>query len=348
MRRLFGTLLSLSLGILLFGLFLYRTDMGAILRHLESVHLGWLLLGLSINLVAVLLRSYRWILMLSPIHRCSFTRATGATFLGYALSTLLPARVGEVIRPLYLAGEEGFSRVSSVASVVLERLMDTTFLLGLACIALMSLGGERATALTNSLRQGAIVGLVILGVAYGFALVLVYRPSLGEWLIGKIKWARIRAPLSNIFRSLTFLKPGWSLLLILLLGGLIWLGIALNAYCAFRAFDIELGLPESFMVIALMGAGFLVPSPGGVGGVHKAMQIGLTEIYGIGYDLASAYALVLHAVAMIPLTLIGLAYMVVAKTSWKKLLALRNTKEGMGETMESEGQSLPPESQLSD
>src|SRR5207302_632563 len=46
------------------------------------------------------------------------------TVIGFAASTVLPGRVGEVLRPYLLARREGLNATSAFATIILERALD--------------------------------------------------------------------------------------------------------------------------------------------------------------------------------------------------------------------------------
>ena len=56
--------------------------------------------------------------------------------------------------------------------------------------------------------------------------------------------------------------------------------------------------------------GVAVPTPGGVGGFHEAYRIGATAFFGADNDTAVGAAIVLHAISVVPVTLLGLLFMV--------------------------------------
>jgi len=92
----------------------------------------------------------------------------------------------------------------------------------------------------------------------------------------------------------------WSLVL--------WLVIGLQAGLLARAFSTSLSFGQVFVLIAVSVIGLAVPTPGGVGGFHAAVQFALHQVLGIPLTVASAFALVHHAVCFFPITVIGLGY----------------------------------------
>ena len=68
--------------------------------------------------------SLRWQYLLEPLGHASFANAFRATAVGFAASSVLPARAGEVIRPYFLARHENMSATGAFATIILERVLD--------------------------------------------------------------------------------------------------------------------------------------------------------------------------------------------------------------------------------
>jgi uncharacterized protein (TIRG00374 family) len=83
------------------------------------------------------IRAWRWQFLLEPLGRPTFGSAFRATAVGFAATSVLPARAGEVIRPYFLARterhKEKMTATGAFATIILERVLDTiTVLLLLA------------------------------------------------------------------------------------------------------------------------------------------------------------------------------------------------------------------------
>src|SRR5215210_8445317 len=75
-------------------------------------------------LVNLSIRALRWQYLLAPLGHTSFMHAFRATAVGFAASSVLPARAGEAIRPYFLARHERLSATGAFATVILERVLD--------------------------------------------------------------------------------------------------------------------------------------------------------------------------------------------------------------------------------
>jgi uncharacterized membrane protein YbhN (UPF0104 family) len=59
-----------------------------------------------------------------------------------------------------------------------------------------------------------------------------------------------------------------------------------------------------------------IPTPGGIGGFHKACQIVLTNFYGFDIDSSVAAALLFHVVGTVPVVVTGLILFVHEGLRW--------------------------------
>jgi uncharacterized membrane protein YbhN (UPF0104 family) len=87
---------------------------------------------------------------------------------------------------------------------------------------------------------------------------------------------------------------------------LLWYGIYWQVKVSLLAFHLDLPLRVCYFLVTLAVIGLAIPTPGGVGGFHKATQIGLTAFFGVELNQATAMAIVYHAICFLPITLLGL------------------------------------------
>ena len=77
-------------------------------------------------------RAVRWSVLMSPIKKVSVLSLFSANMIGFMANNVLPARLGEVIRPVIIARKEKIKVSTSFATVVMERVFD---ILGIIVIA---------------------------------------------------------------------------------------------------------------------------------------------------------------------------------------------------------------------
>src|ERR1044072_2477224 len=95
----------LSLGLL--GIFLRGAHLDVVWREIRQAETWLIAVSAVLTVVIAALRAVRWQYLLAPIGVTGFRPAFRTTMIGYAVSSVLPARPGEVIRPYLLARQAG-------------------------------------------------------------------------------------------------------------------------------------------------------------------------------------------------------------------------------------------------
>jgi uncharacterized protein (TIRG00374 family) len=309
---------SLVLMVVLLAVFLWNVDFAEVGRSIASADPLFLAGACLVALLAYWLRALRWQFILLPVKRVRHSSVLLTTAVGYAALSLLPARMGDLIRPLLLARREKFPASASLASILTERVFDLWsvvffFLVFIAWPpAMPDLGAEASRNLDLLSLSGYVAGA---GLLVGTAILLGlfrYQDRFIDVLtspLGRIRpsWRQPAANfLEHFLDGLRVLQRPRDLLITTLASLVMWYVIFWQIQMTLFAFDIHLPLRASFLIVTLTVVGLAVPTPGGVGGFHKASQIGLTMFFGIELNRATAIAIAYHAICFVPITIIGL------------------------------------------
>ena len=308
--RAFQTVASIVLGVGLLWLFLSRANLADIGRQIATVSTSWLLAAIVFSLLVFFFRTIRWMWILRPVGRVPFFPAFRATAIGFAANTVLPARAGEVLRPAILARERKLPFPALIASILFERVLDALAQLTFFGIALAgpdtarmgSLGSSRVRLLAVAVAAGAVAVAL-------FAVVWRGTTERAISVIFRILPERLRPTANRIAH--TFLDGFASLktprLAFQVAAGSIamWLVINIQIYCIIHAFGLDLPLSAAFVVTTAAVLGLFVPTPGGVGGYHAAVQFALTDVFRVPIATATGVALIAHAVSFGPISIIG-------------------------------------------
>src|SRR5438445_9083588 len=122
----------MAVAVALVALFLHNVDLQRVAADIVRARPEWLAISLATMVVNLAIRSLRWRYLLEPLGRTSFASAFRATAVGFAASSVLPARAGEVIRPYFLARTDRGERMTATgafATIILERLLDVVTVL---------------------------------------------------------------------------------------------------------------------------------------------------------------------------------------------------------------------------
>jgi len=252
---------------------------------------------------------------------------------GFTFNFIFPGRLGELIKPLYLAQKEGIRKGFAIGTVVVERIFDMftmCALLGLFMIArpLFASIFQINNEAYKNLNFWGLVGLAFASGLLFFSLALYFFREKTLALVTFIlrpfpkKFTERVLKLSDEFiAGLKFFHSLKSLLLYALFSFVVWLGIIFYYWVFFAAFRIHLPFFVLFPYVFLTMVGASIPTPGMVGGFHYFSKLAMTQLYGTDPNQAVGVTIVVHALQVVVTCLIG--YVIL----WKEGLSLFQLKK---------------------
>lgn len=331
-RVRWSTVVVLALTVGLLWLFLKDINPGELWGAIAHSNPWLILAAIVVTMQTYVFRAIRWRVLLQPIGPTRFRTAFRTTIIGFAALFLLPARIGEVLRPYLLARQDGLNATSTFATVIIERLLDVVAVLFLFALAIPLAGvpvGRDVGVAGIAAGAGALVALIALAVLAG------HPERLGRWVAALSRWLpeRFGMKLSHIARTfaegLRVMRNPAHLALAMVWSLPLWICIALDIWLTTLAFDLTLSAIGSFLVMGYLTVGVSFPTPGGTGGFHYFYQLAMTSLFGADVTVAAAAAIVLHAVSFIPVTILGLVFM------WQDGLTLAGLKTMRSAAVES-------------
>jgi glycosyltransferase 2 family protein len=274
------------------------------LRHVPLVELGhsvaranlsWLLLAMALQLLAVIIRAQRWVVLLGEKGRLA--DSFWAQGVGYLFTNVLPFRMGEPARVIIMGERCRLPIMQLAASAMVERLLDVATIVLALIIVLPWMNVPILVA-----RTGMTFGLLSL-IAIMVSMLAVRFGSQSERLLQYVCKGIPILPMEAII--------GWWKELIIgltpltrwkvALQGVVWslatwaFSIAMY-WCVLRAFQDDGSLVEAvFMVVALSFAVTVPSSPGFIGIFQLAGQQALVLPFGSKYEPTNALAITLTA-----------------------------------------------------
>jgi glycosyltransferase 2 family protein len=319
MRAHLRTAIVVVLAVGMLAWFLNDANLSDVWAEIEHARLEYLALALGSIALVYLLRALRWQYLLLPLGRPHYPIVFKTTVIGFAASTLLPARAGEVIRPYLLARREGFNATAAFATIIVERLLDMlTVLLLFAAYLLIAAPAESAanSEVFRALKMGGLVVGAGSLVGLAFMMVAAGNPeAFSRWAlrIERVLPAKVAHAVARLVKTflegLAVVRQPQRLAISGLLSIPLWLSIALGIWAVSQAYHIDMTYAGSFAMMAVLVVGVAVPTPGAVGGFHQAYRIGATAIFGATNDRAVGAAIVLHAISFVPVTILGAIFM---------------------------------------
>ncbi len=301
--------IGLLVSVVFLALLLRSVDGHELTAALEEIDPIWLVIAFAVELGALWFRALRWRLILDSHVRIKTQDAFSVVIIGYAANNLLPVRAGELVRAQLLHDSHGASRLGTLGTIVggsdflrvVAALMTAAFLVATVVLALLALQPRGSDIWTVRLLR-----LVPAKV----------RPRARVWL-------------GSFLAGLAGLRGrrAWALVV-----GTTVISWGLEAVCYWLVgvgFGLDLDFPLYLAVTGAANLAIAAPSTaGGVGPFEFFAQKALTA-FGVGAAAATVYALVLHALLLIPVVLLGIALL------WRRHL-------GLGEMLRA-GQGTPAE-----
>ena len=329
MKRILQIAVIAGLTVFFLWLFLRNAnlrDVGAILR---SATFGWVLIGLVANVLALLLRTIRWRILLDPADPPPFVATFFANTVGYMFTNILPIRAADDARPALLARRTSHRFSGALGTVLTERILDLTSILALFVFFAFLRWNEfshdpNIAAWFYIVRAGAIASLLIL-IALAVLIVglLFFRETVRRLheKLGRFLPARFRSPWMHFFDSFTetlkITRNGRVFLAVILCTAGVWACLTSQFWFATLAVHHPLPYDSSFFVTGVTTVGLAIPTPGGIGGFHKACQLVLTRFYRFSIDSSVAVAVLFHVIGTLPVLCTGLFLFAREGLRWK-------------------------------
>ncbi len=255
-------------------------------------------------------RAFRWQALFDP-YKPRWSQVFATLNIGYFLSNITPARLGDVARAYLLGTIEKIPVARALSTVVVERALDGLTVVLLLIVLLPFIPNIPSDWVNGGLLLGAIgIGaLVVLavislqrerGVAFlrKLASPIKFLDREGLWqFIGNLidGFAVLRSPRPLLRASF------WSLE--------IWLVASLLAWLTMFSLDIHLPFAAGVLVqVAAALAVTVAASPGQVGVFHL-IAVSVLKLWNVDPNQALAFAFVLHGLTYIMLMLLGIGSM---------------------------------------
>jgi uncharacterized membrane protein YbhN (UPF0104 family) len=283
----------------------WDVDLRAVGEAMASARPAWLVAAALANVLSLAAHSARWASVVAPAGgRVRYRDAFGALTAGFAVGAVLPARAGDLVRAHLLARRTtGLTTTATLAASGIDYVVGAAALLPL-------LGGlAELSPLPGWARHAA--GALAIAAAGGavLAVALARRARPGDPARAATglcaRWEKLRAGLSaarqprSLARSLGFAFCGWG-------------AEVLIAFCALRAVGLAPGpggvVAAALAVVATTASNVVAVSPGNAGPFELATVLALGGA-GVEREPALAFALLYHLVHLVPVGLIGSAWL---------------------------------------
>jgi uncharacterized protein (TIRG00374 family) len=301
-----------------------------LLDALIGIDWWWMLVATLVFFVSYAGRVFRWQLLFFP-QKPRWEKTFYALNIGYFLSNLLPARLGDIIRAYLIGDIENVGKARALSTVVVERLSD-----GLTVVLLLALTALFVPNIPDEARQGA-VGVAITGIAgVAVLLVLSFQKERGLSLLRRlaaplpfVHSPRLWGAVESLIDGFAILRSPREIIGVALWSVFVWLAGGSMYWAVVCAMNLKLTPAAAFLVMLVTSLVVVVPSsPGYIGVFHYAAQLTLTSVFGVDKSAALSYAVVVHAFTYVWLIVLGVYSMWHEGLTYQKLQTIQTTDSG--------------------
>jgi uncharacterized protein (TIRG00374 family) len=307
-RRRGAALLGLAVSLVAVAVLAARVDGRAVWAAMAGARVPVLLLSLVTKAAGFVFLSARSRTLFLRFRRWPLSGFLAAHLLGFGGNVVLPLRMGELLRVDELARRTALGRSICLGAVVIERGLDSLWVLALAvalpAFATLDLGFPTLVA---SL-------LVFIALALAAAAWLGARPERIVALAGRIgrrfgeragAWSErvvggFASGLSMVGSARRFVGASWWTLCY-------WASGIVGVELWLRAFDLALPWYASTVVIVFLAVGSALPAAPGFVGTYDLAAVTALSLFGVETSRATALAVTGHFISTVPATLVALA-----------------------------------------
>jgi uncharacterized protein (TIRG00374 family) len=270
----------------------------------------WLAPAFVLLAFTVLLRAVRWHSLFAAKSRPPLREVLGALLVGYFFNNLLPLRAGEAARVLALKRRAGSSRAEAGATVVVERAYDVLSLLVLLFVAaplLPAVSWLGAAAVFAAAVAVAIAATIVVVAVYGERPLLAMLRPLRR--VAPVSEERLERVAVSAVGGLAGLRNPRIAVAAFVWTTLSWLALAASCAALLAGFNTGLSTEDiilaGLLVVIATNLALVLPSSPAAIGVFEAATLVALGAYGVSDSVALSYALVLHALNLVPYLVTG-------------------------------------------
>lgn len=287
-------------------LFLREVDLGEAWGEIYALP-GWTMLAsLGLIIANLLIMTLRWRFLLEGAgYTCGMRKLFSTIAVGRGANNILPARGGDFLR-IESMRERQIPVFVSAGTLFAERLLDGVILATWILLGALLIGEGGIMLLTGiALSSGTALGvfLVTLGARdHERTETFVWKRT--RWLPSR--WhTRVNRATAHFVEGLGAFRGRRRVGLVFATSAAMWLADVAMYYIVGQAFDIELGVGGYFLLEGIGNLALAVPATAAGIGTFDYLTLLATKQVDVPGDKATAYVLTMHALTVLPVTLLG-------------------------------------------
>lgn len=325
--------LLVILGLVISAVFLWVAFQGLnpaeVWVQIRQANVWLLLLGAVWYFAAVTIISLRWKFLLRAVKDVALTGLIPLVCIGYMGNNVYPLRSGELLRIWLAQRNFGVPLARGATTVVVERIFDGIVMLSFIVVALLFLDNS-----SPQIRNVTNIAAPIFVAAVVIFFVLAAQPNILRQLVALVSSplpGRIKKAVTHLseefIAGLKGLQTPADLAGAVFASYLTW-GLEATVYWLVSfAFGFDLSYFDMLLVVGVVNLAGLIPASPGQIGVFEFFVAAVLIGQGIDEAQATAYALVVHVVIWLPVTVVGFIFLVRQGLGWQAITRARDLEQ---------------------
>lgn len=308
--------LIVVLGLLISVLFLWfafsRLNPAAVWESIQRAHLLPILVGTVVYFGAIVVIAIRWGFLLRAVTDVPWSQLVPLVSIGYMGNNVYPFRSGEVLRIWLAQRNHKIPVARTTTTVLVERIFD-----GLTMLTFVVISLRIAPIASDAVNQVAAVAAPIFVVLLAVFFLLSAKPNLLRRVVAlfsRLLPGKLRTLVTNLseefIAGLECLRSPADLAGAIIMSYASWLIAALGMWIVGFAFDLDVSFATMLLVTGVVNLAGLIPASPGQLGVFEFFTSTVLIASGVAETPATSYALVVHLVIWLPVTLLGFYFLV--------------------------------------
>jgi len=308
-----------------------------IIEVVKLARLTWLWAVIPVYFLSLWFRSLRWHYLLLPIKNIRTKELYGIMAIGYMGNNIFPARAGEVLRSIVLKHKQNVPIAATLASIIIERILDGVVMLGFIFFNLGELNKlTDSSGFVGSIRSLALWGSILfISILIAFLISAKYPQKangIGDQIFKHIlpkHWQdKVMNTTKKFFTGIEALNSTKIFFYVIMISILIWLLETSVYWIVMQAFPFKASFFALMLMNGILNLSTTLPSAPGYIGTFDAPGIALLGAIGVEKNLAAGFTLILHAALWLPITLLGAYFFAREGLDWNdELKKVRTEKE---------------------
>lgn len=282
-----------------------------VLETIQQANLLWLVLGAGVYFGAVTLITLRWQFLLRGVQVVPLRHLIPLVCIGYMGNNVYPFRSGEALRIWLLQRNHGVPIFRATTTVIVERAFDGLVMLTFIVVPLALLN-----VVSPEIRAVASFAAPIFLMALSVFFALAAKPNLFRRIVAQVTRLLpgragqvVRSLSEEVIQGLEALRSPKYLAGAIVSSYASWSIEAGVYWIVTWAFDLNISYWGILIVVGTVNLAGLIPaSPGQIGVYEFFVALSMTAL-GVPQDQALGYALVVHVVIWLPVTVVGFVFL---------------------------------------